>query len=66
MDVIRWPDVGLAILQGQKIKVNVVRGDIFEGRVTDEVMHIKQVSCTILSYSMRKTCLIVNNTTSFK
>lgn len=46
IDVSQWPDVGLAIFQGQKVQANVVFGDIFEGRVSDRALHIKQVSCT--------------------
>lgn len=48
IDVSQWPDCGLAILQGQKVPANVVFGDIFEGRVSDKVLHIKKVSCTRL------------------
>lgn len=48
IDVRQWPDCGLAILQGQKVQAKVVFGDIFEGRVSDKVLHIKKVSCTRL------------------
>lgn len=51
IDDSQYPDVGLATLEGQKVKSNVVVGDVFDGRVTEDVLHIKHVSSTI-SYDL--------------
>lgn len=37
-------DVGLAVAAGEEVKVNVIEGDIFTGRVTSAVDVIKEVS----------------------
>jgi hypothetical protein len=39
-------DVGRDTVDGVEIAVKVIEGTIFDGRVTDEVMHVKQVSCS--------------------
>lgn len=36
-------DVGLDSVDGKKIAVYLVDGTIFDGRVTKEVLHVKQV-----------------------
>lgn len=41
VDVTR--DVGQDSLDGVKIAVNLIEGSIFDGRVTQHVMHVKQV-----------------------
>jgi 2-keto-4-pentenoate hydratase/2-oxohepta-3-ene-1,7-dioic acid hydratase in catechol pathway len=38
-----YPDVGLAVLNGEKIAVKLVKGTIFDGVVTDTTMHIARV-----------------------
>lgn len=37
-------DVGRDSADGVEIAVKVIEGTIFDGRVTDEVLHVKQVS----------------------
>jgi hypothetical protein len=36
-------DVGRDTVDGVEIAVKVIEGTIFDGRVTDEIMHVKQV-----------------------
>ncbi|KAI3559466.1 fumarylacetoacetate hydrolase domain-containing protein 2A [Colletotrichum abscissum] len=43
IDASQYPDVGLATLEGQKVKANVVVGDVFDGRVTEDVLHIEHL-----------------------
>jgi hypothetical protein len=38
-------DVGRDTVDGVEIAAKVIEGTIFDGRVTDEVMHVKQVRC---------------------
>jgi len=45
-DAKKWPDVGLATFMGEKVDVNLVTGTIYDGVVTDRVMHISQVHPT--------------------
>jgi hypothetical protein len=36
-------DVGRDTVDGVEVAVKVIEGTIFDGRVTDEIMHVKQV-----------------------
>ncbi|KAJ5544731.1 hypothetical protein N7461_007035 [Penicillium sp. DV-2018c] len=38
-----YPDVGLSVLNGERIAVKLVKGTIFDGVVTDKTMHITRV-----------------------
>lgn len=44
VDAEKYPDVGLAALEGDRISVNVVAGSQFDGIVTSQVLHVSRVS----------------------
>lgn len=44
VDAEKYPDVGLAALEGKRIPVNVVAGSQFDGLVTSQVLHVSRVS----------------------
>ena len=46
VDPKKWPDVGLAIYNGEKVDARLVTGSIFDGTVTDKTMHISKVRLT--------------------
>ncbi len=39
----KWPDVGLATYNGEKVDVRLINGSIFDGTVTGTTMHISKV-----------------------
>ncbi|KAK1849546.1 fumarylacetoacetate hydrolase domain-containing protein 2A [Colletotrichum chrysophilum] len=43
VDAGEWQDVGLATLKSQRIPVKLVKGNVFDGCVTEEVMHVKEL-----------------------
>lgn len=43
VDPNKYPDVGIAILNGERVAVKLIKGSIFDGRVTDTTMHIARV-----------------------
>lgn len=43
VDSNKYPDVGFAVLNGERIAVKLVQGSIFDGRVIDTTMHIARV-----------------------
>lgn len=43
VDPKEWPDVGLAIYNGDKVGVRLVTGSAFDGSVTNTTMHISKV-----------------------
>ncbi|KAK2764670.1 fumarylacetoacetate hydrolase domain-containing protein 2A [Colletotrichum kahawae] len=43
VDAGKWQDVGLATLEGERIPVNLVKGNVFDGCVTEEVMHVQEL-----------------------
>lgn len=45
VDSSKYPDVGIAILNGERVAVKLVKGSIFDGTVTNTVVHIARV-CT--------------------
>lgn len=50
-------DVGRDSADGVQVAVKVIGGTIFDGRVTDEVLHVKQVSSLWLLLSIRERTL---------
>lgn len=46
IDEKKWPDVGLAMFKGEKVTAKLVTGSIFDGVVTEKVMHISHVQAT--------------------
>ena len=44
IDAKRFPDVGLATFKGEDVDVKVVSGSIYDGLVTNQVLHVKQVN----------------------
>ncbi|RAQ59000.1 fumarylacetoacetate hydrolase [Aspergillus flavus] len=47
VDPNKYPDVGIAILNGERVAVKLVKGSIFDGRVTDTTMHIARLLAPI-------------------
>jgi len=43
IDASEYPDVGLATYEGKDVSAQVVNGDIYNGEVTDRVMHVQQL-----------------------
>lgn len=43
IDPSKYPDVGLAILNGEKVEAKLIKGSIFDGVVTDTTVHISRV-----------------------
>lgn len=43
IDATKYPDVGLSTFNGESVLAKVVTGSIFDGVVTDRVLHVKQV-----------------------
>lgn len=43
VDSSKYPDLGKAILEGQRVAVKLIKGSIFDGVVTDTTMHISTV-----------------------
>lgn len=43
VDAEKYPDVGLAVYNGDKVNVKLVTGSIFDGTVTKTTMHISTV-----------------------
>lgn len=43
VDATKWPDVGVATYNGEKVDVKLVTGSIFDGSVTNTTMHISRV-----------------------
>jgi len=39
----KWPDVGLAAYNGEKVDVRLINGSIFDGTVTSTTMHISKL-----------------------
>lgn len=48
VDVTKWPDVGLSVFNGDKVDAKLITGSIFDGVVTDKILHISKV--TILQF----------------
>ncbi|KAI9730595.1 MAG: hypothetical protein M1834_005838 [Cirrosporium novae-zelandiae] len=44
-----YPDVGLAMLEGQKVTAKEIKGTAFDGVFTDKILQVKQLLCP-LSY----------------
>ncbi|PIG83914.1 fumarylacetoacetate hydrolase [Aspergillus arachidicola] len=47
VDPSRYPDVGIAVLNGERIAAKLVTGSIFDGVVTNTVMHISRLLAPI-------------------
>lgn len=46
VDAKKWPDIGLAIVNNQRVEVQLVKGSAFDGVVGETTLHISQVrSC---------------------
>ncbi|ETI27434.1 hypothetical protein G647_09624 [Cladophialophora carrionii CBS 160.54] len=43
VDSKKWPDVGLAIYNGERVDVKLVTGSVFDGVVTNTTMHISKL-----------------------
>jgi hypothetical protein len=48
VDAKRWPDIGLATFNGLKVEAKLVKGSIFDGVVTEKILHIAQVKAIII------------------
>jgi hypothetical protein len=43
VDAGQVPDVGLAVLNGEKVTAKLITGSIFDGVVTDKTLHVARV-----------------------
>lgn len=43
VDAKKWPDIGLAIVNNQRVEALLVRGSVFDGVVGETILHISQV-----------------------
>jgi len=43
IDSKKYPDVGIATYEGQKIEAKLINGSVFDGTVTERIMHVKQL-----------------------
>ena len=48
IDPKKFPDVGLATFEGKNVDAKAVSGSVYDGVVTDQTLHVQQVSlsCT--------------------
>ncbi|KAJ5228886.1 hypothetical protein N7489_009594 [Penicillium chrysogenum] len=47
VDTRKYPDIGLTVLNGERVAVNLVKGSIFDGVVTETVMHVGRLLAPI-------------------
>jgi hypothetical protein len=52
VDARKWPDIGLATISGQKVEVKLVKGSVFDGIVTEKILHIAQVNSDGYSHKL--------------
>lgn len=43
VDTKQCPDIGLTLLNGERVEVRLVKGSIFDGVVTETTMHVGRV-----------------------
>lgn len=43
VDTRKYPDIGLAVLNGERIAVKLIKGSIFDGVVTETTVHVARV-----------------------
>lgn len=43
VDVAQYPDVGLAMMNGEKVTAKLISGSAFDGTVTDRAMHVARL-----------------------
>ncbi|KAM5349930.1 hypothetical protein ACJ41O_006435 [Fusarium nematophilum] len=46
IDSKKFPDVGLAVLEGKEVEANCISGSVFDGVVTDRKLHVAHEHCT--------------------
>ena len=59
-------DIGLDSLNGKEISAYLIDGSIFDGRVTNRVFNVKQVSVNLSKLLRRKSSLTVNFVSFFR
>ncbi|CAG8890028.1 unnamed protein product [Penicillium egyptiacum] len=47
VDTRKYPDIGLSVLNGERIAVRLIKGSIFEGAVTETTVHIARLLAPI-------------------
>ncbi|OQE19607.1 hypothetical protein PENFLA_c018G09183 [Penicillium flavigenum] len=47
VDTKKYPDIGLAVLNGEKVAVKLIKGSIFDGVVTETTMHVGRLLAPI-------------------
>lgn len=43
VDAKQFPDVGLAMLNGEEVTAKLIKGSVFDGVVTEKLLHVAQV-----------------------
>lgn len=44
VDAAQYPDIGLSVVNGERVAVRQVTGSIFDGFVTEKILHVARVS----------------------
>ena len=52
VDARKWPDIRLATISDKKVEVKLVKGSVFDGIVTEKILHIAQVNSYCYSYKL--------------
>ncbi|KAK5949616.1 hypothetical protein OHC33_009423 [Knufia fluminis] len=58
VDATKWPDVGVATYNGEKVDVKLVTGSIFDGSVTNTTMHISRVRALLAPIDITEVPII--------
>jgi hypothetical protein len=59
-------DVGLDSIDGVEIAVKVIEGTIFDGKVTEEILHVRQVSFLSSAFLKQGRILIYSHYSSLR
>lgn len=54
-DARQFPDVGLAALNGEKVTARLITGSIFDGVVTNKLLHVARVGSTLAGLPPRQS-----------
>ena len=55
IDISEHPDVGLSSYEGKKIAAKVVSGSVYDGTITDRVLHVDRVRISSITEVQRPT-----------
>jgi hypothetical protein len=61
VDAAQYPDVGLSVVNGERVVARMVTGSIFDGIVTEKTLHVARVGAPRLLGSFMSPCQINND-----